>query len=402
MVATRLIGLLFVFGIVGRAQDDPRLGALHKTLEALHAQTHVSAINRGEGPNLTRAKHQLRDWIESRLDSAGSAVDPLKLSPRINAALKRISIHSDKDEQNLLGSLGQVELNWSSGLLTVITQIGILCQHDASAYVYEQVNGKWNRIWESEQDDYLHYKPQYISAVHVWRSNPNGNPGEPVYILTLGNEWGCESAWHTVYYRIWRVNAADSKLLVDQSGFAYLRSRGYIAGSIAKSAPDFSGPVDAFIEFTQFGGDAGLREAVRHFSIEGDRVRRVDPVALSPRDFIHEWMSQPWSQSSEWSSSSPELRAWHKKLHVDLVTGSFLETTKHCQTPDLWQVDFMPSSSNKNVVAGQDLYFQIRWTPPYRFTLVDVSVQPWPGCTQPDPEADAWRTLFSSQGWRDQ
>lgn len=261
--------------------------------------------------------------------------------------------------------------------------------------------GKWRRIWESEQNDYQHYTPQHIDDVHVWQSYEGGRPTGPVHILTLGNELGCASAWHRVYYRIWRVDSSGSRSLVDQSGDGYLRGQSYIAGSIVNSPMHFSGPIDAIIEFTQRSVDAGVhnREAIRHYLIEGDQVRRVAPVALSPRDFVDEWMTQAWTETQGWSLS-PNLSNWHQKLHADFVGGEFVGDTMHCQTPDLWQVGFEPHDAQRSFEQEPDVYFLVRWTPPYRFALAGVSNNPWPRCTQPDREADTWRTLFSTQGWR--
>ena len=176
----------------------------------------------------------------------------------------------------------------------MITRLGIVCQFDESSYGYKRIDGRWQRIWETEQNDYQNYTPQHINAVHVWESYDAGLPTGRAYILTLGNERGCASAWHRVYYRIWRVDSSGSKCLVDQSGNGYLRGQNFIEGSIVNSAMHFSGPVDVIIEFTQASVDTGVhnREAVRHFLIEGDRVRRAAPVALSTRDFVDEWMTQ--------------------------------------------------------------------------------------------------------------
>src|SRR5262249_32453291 len=136
----------------------------------------------------------------------------------------------------------------------------------------------------------------------------------PAYILTLGNDWGCASAWHRVYYRIWRVDSLGSKILVDQMGDSFLRAERFIVGSVVNSAVHFSGPVDAIIEYTQRSVDVVVhnRQAIRHLLIDGNDVRRVAPVALSPRDFVDEWMTQPWSESREWSLSS-DLGKWHQK-----------------------------------------------------------------------------------------
>jgi hypothetical protein len=316
-----------------------------------------------------------------------------------------VSVTDLKDDQNLLGSIGDVQLSNEEGLLVITTAVGILCGYDESAYAYKRISDRWQRIWESEQNDYSpkKYAPQHIVAVHVGQSWDGGHKFGPTFFMTLGNEPWCSSNWHAVYYRVWRVNSSGPKLLIDGSDFAFLRTWTYMVGSL--SAQDTilnkSAPVDVMIEFTERSIDGGVhsREAIRHFQIEGDKVRRVDPVALSPRDFVDEWLTQPWDESMRWSVS-PDLHQWHRKLHSDFVAGEFSYPTMHCHTPDLWQVAVTPSNAKKDFQPEPDVYFLIRWAPPYHFTMVDISNKGWPRCTQKDPEADAWRTLFNTQEWR--
>jgi hypothetical protein len=113
--------------------------------------------------------------------------------------------------------------------------------------------------------------------------------------MTLGNQWGCASTWHTVYYRVWRVDASAPKLLIDRSEDAWLRAGEYIIGSIGQDWVNKSAPVDVLIELTERSIDGGVhnREAIRHFLIDGDKGRRVAPIALSPRDFVDEWLTHP-------------------------------------------------------------------------------------------------------------
>jgi hypothetical protein len=209
--------------------------------------------------------------------------------------------------------------------------------------------------------------------------------------MTLGNKEWCTSLWHSVYYRVWRLDPSGAKLLIDGSEIAYQRTGAYVIGSIGRDWENDSGPVDAVIEYARRGVDTDLHETVRHFLIDGDKVRRVDPVALSPRDFVDEWLTREWKESSTWSASA-ELQRWHRKMHADVVWGGF-SYTMHCQTPDLWQVTF-------RLDRAVPYYFLVRWRPPYHFTMTNVSDKPWPRCTEKDPEADAWRTLFSTQEWR--
>jgi hypothetical protein len=180
---------------------------------------------------------------------------------------------------------------------------------------------------------------------------------------------------------------------------AYFRGAApYIIGSVGSNQDLKSIKADVLIEFTQGSIDTGVhnREAIRHYEVNGDSLRRVDPVALSPRDFVDEWVESPWSESLEWSLS-PTLRKWHDKLHADF--GDF-SPTLHCQTPDLWQVTIKPHNPKEDIEDESDLFFLIRWHPPYHFTMMNVSKTPWPLCKEKDPSADEWRTLFNVQEWR--
>jgi hypothetical protein len=392
----RLAAALF-FAAAAHAQDA-HLQALHKTLLTLRSTDPTAP----PPPSLTIAKHQLRDWIETQLTSLKEPGQARKLSDRINQTLKTVGVKIKDDDQNYFGSLGEVNLTIDSGLVIVTTSLGILCQFDDSVYGYKLVDGRWKRIWESEQNDYSSnkYTPQNISAVHVFQSHKDGGTEGPPFVMTLGNEWGCASNWHRVYYRVWRLDSSSPKLLIDGSEFAFLRAGTYLVGSISRAWPS-DALVDVLVEFTQRSIDAGVhsREAIRHYLIDGDQVHRVGPVALSPRDFVDEWLTSAWPESSTWSAS-PALEQRHGKLHADFVAGQFGYPTLHCQTPDLWQVSVELGDPKKNFEPQPAAYFLVRWRPPYRFTMMNVSDKPWPLCTEEDREADEWRTLFSTQDWR--
>ena len=70
--------------------------------------------------------------------------------------------------------------------------------------------------------------------------------------------------------------------------------------------------------------------AVRHYKIDHDQVNRIDPLALSPRDFVSEWLVHDWTEMALWSESANRgsMRDWHGKLHGD--SGIFLYPTMHC------------------------------------------------------------------------
>jgi hypothetical protein len=154
----RLIGIAAVFWMAAAASaQDARLSALHKTLQTLVTTYSPPTVSFDESlgarPELTVAKHQLRDWIETQLSSTEDLEHANALSDRINNALKTIQGPKLVD-RNLLGSLDEVRIGTEAGLLIVTTAVGIVCQYDESAYAYQFMEGRWKRIWESEQTDY--------------------------------------------------------------------------------------------------------------------------------------------------------------------------------------------------------------------------------------------------------
>lgn len=108
-------------------------------------------------------------------------------------------------------------------------------------------------------------------------------------------------------------------------------------------------------------------------------------------------MADAGTEVERWSAS-PALRQWHGKLSAGFAAGEFTGTTMHCRTPDLWQVGFEPENAEGKLKA--DVYFLVRWRPPYHFTMMSVGDRPWDACDRADPEADEWRTLFATQEWR--
>ena len=377
-------------------------GEIRAELERVRAEAAQHSETRGASPRLTMIKHRLRDWVESQLGDVPSDPndDPdaqLPLAARLNAQLKQEHLFREDESAHTgdfwtrIGFLGEVRLEYKQRqtYLVLRTAVEVHCGFDESAYLYRFQDGHWKRLWGSEQNSYTKekYLVQSISAVLV---SPPLNEAHP-YVLTLGTEPWCSSNWHDVYVRLWSLSSSgeEPKLLLDKSDWAYLGAHDIpIQGSVGRK--------DALVEYTVGSLDPGLhsREAVLHYAIQSEKAERINPVALSPRDFVEEWLKEPWEQSRHWSSSLQ--RAALKKAHRDTGRDEFIQPTRHCRTPDLWQVGLGSQDGKKRPV-----YFLVRWRPPYDFTMIQVSKRS-PGCTQKDPAADdEYRTLFPVQDWRE-
>jgi hypothetical protein len=275
-------------------QQDSQLAAVRSTLMSSREHYDEHRQTRGAAEDLTVAKHQLRDWVEARLGTFAETGDTGALAQefrdKVNAAHLYCLEESDDCFENSLGYLDDIEVNREGEFLIVKTAVGIFCAFDYSAYVYVWKSGRWQRVWENEQNTYSEkdYAPQIIHAVHISPPDKEGNR----LILTTGSRSGCIPAYIPVYYRVWQVNAGygAGKPLIDGKETAL---DGYppIEGRV--------GPDDVLVEFGVGGiGYGASHKAVRHFQVRDQRAQQTDPIATTPRDFVEEWIGADWTQSS--------------------------------------------------------------------------------------------------------
>ncbi len=357
------------------AQED-QLAVLRATLAPLreHANDRMSndhGKTRGATPVLTIAKHQLRDWIESRLAKFPEGGDTAMLAEEFHAGLRDARLFCDNCFPSFLGYLDDVQVNRDHGFLIVRTSAGIWCGYDDSAYVYQWSGGRWRRIWQNEQNIYTSrsYLPRILYSVHI----------SPPLVMTLGSRPGCSVAFQPVYYGVWRIGS--SQPLLDRAEFASVAEFPPVKGRL--------GPDDALIEFTAGGTGYGEgHEAVRHYALRRGVMIQVDPIAPNPRDFVEEWLASKWTQSAAWSESK-SLETWHAKLHREDGMGDFPDPTQHCNShPDLWQVGI-----KLHDVPGETWYL-VRAMPPDHFSMVSIGDRPDPDCIDNARPGDWPRTLF--------
>ncbi len=142
---------------------------------------------------------------------------------------------------------------------------------------------------------------------------------------------------------------AHAEVIADKSEWAFVPER--IRGSIERGK--------ALIEYAAQSRDSGvlIRKKVEHIAVSNGTAKRIDPIALGPRDFVDEWLSRPWPEMKNWSEA-PSLQT--KKRQVEKLVTEFGDPTLHCKSPDLWQVEVSFDPYSK----PQTKYFLVRWKPP--------------------------------------
>ena len=381
----RPLATLFLCCLAG-CLADPRLAVLRSALAEQRAvKPEQMTAARGATPKLTTIKHDLRDWVDDHLSHVQSDVDERALAGKLNTELRASNLvcgWTDPDpscpDQIQLGYLGRIELRRTGGLLAAITRVGIECGFDESVYLYKALPGDgWQRIWQNEQNSYIKdtYQPQTIVSVDADFDTTT----KDFLVMTLGRNPWCQSNWHNVYFRVFRPGPGpEGRPVVDDKGWAFVAGNPINGVTTSK---------DALFEFITFRTNGDFRSAVRHYRIDHDVATLIDPVALSPMDFVEEWVALDWTKDARRFSESAQLMEWHRKLTHRSEDFRYDFPTYHCQaTPDQWQLAY------EN--AGKRTYFKVRWRPPYRFTMVEVSTQPDRKCTERDDGADDERTLF--------
>jgi hypothetical protein len=257
--------------------------------------------------------------------------------------------------------------------LVLVTTAGIQCGYDESAYVYERRNGTWQRVFESERNNYTKdgYEPQDLQQVLV---SPDPPDGKPPLVLTTGIASWCSSNWRAVYYRLFRIAPANVTPLP-----LLERAEGIYAG-VDEPVRASLGRDEALIEFHGRSIDLDLftRTVVRHFRVgPGDKVSRLAPFAFTPRGIIDEWLIRPWAEAAMFTdpAARSRLRVMHRRLHNDHVTADYDEDSGRCRSdPTLWVIGVTPDG------AAASIYFRLRWIAPFDFTLLDSGPKPPAGC----------------------
>src|SRR5208337_2316627 len=121
----RWLGTLLVVGLAFPASaEDLRLTAIRTLLEPMRAKPEANQETRGATPQLTVVKHQLRDWIESRLETLAAGEDPALLAQQLNEELKAAGLTCDSPQhvpcpdESLLGFLEEINFT-KAGFLVV-------------------------------------------------------------------------------------------------------------------------------------------------------------------------------------------------------------------------------------------------------------------------------------------
>lgn len=138
----------------------------------------------------------------------------------------------------------------------------------------------------------------------------------------------CASTWMLTAWSVYRFDppAAAERLFSASHNFW-----------LGNDGPDFVlKPDELIVQFldSSIDPDVHNRTAIRRYSFSAG-VRRLDPIALQPQDFVEEWLTRPWAEMQ--SRSAPETQASHRRLHADSLLAEYAAVFP-CTASDRWLI----------------------------------------------------------------
>jgi hypothetical protein len=353
-------------------------------------------------PGFFAARDAVRDWLDLRLATMAEKDGDFEFTTKLNVELKDAKLLCPQCDSSMgsfsdaSGYLGEVRLSRKGPLLQAMTQVGVQCGFDETAYLYRWSGAKWQRVWEStEQPRGGKYEPQVIDTVSVGEAQKDG----PRLVSALAHFPGCKAAWQPVYYRLWAMDGGlpAPQMLVDERGVAPVPQRGPAIQARLTGDDDF------LVEYQMESIDADVpsRTKVAHYRVakgEDDKLKaeKIMPYAQTPRDFVEEWVTSPWEVATVMTADTAQgpAQEQHKNLHREKVRADFTGPTTHCDDASYgeWQVHV--TFHNNPAKDGEERYFHMRWAPPTLFELLAISDQPNPKCKDEVPRIDGKRSLF--------
>lgn len=102
--------------------------------------------------------------------------------------------------------------------------------------------------------------------------------------------------------------------------------------------------------------------AVAEYGITGDQAQRIGALALTPEDFLDQWVQMRWDEASRWTEtrSAAELEQWHAKLSALAADSVDIQSVQSCNAGDdldgKWLIHLAIDQPPNPEIGVHDLY----------------------------------------------
>jgi hypothetical protein len=254
-----------------------------------------------------------------------------------------------------------MKLGYEPGILIAATQLWIPCgssDPDSAIYVFQGRAREWQLVLAADAD----FDPQGTSqesGIQFELSPPDAN-GK--WFLALAHAPpSCRLAPANLRYKLLRPGPSPDKpvALLDRHD---------------PIVPKFDPPFEIQAEEDWFALtrdkkrklDGGWGISIARYEVSGQKVSRIQPLAVTPEDFLDEWVQLNWEDASRWTSDSsqPGLQSWHSKLNSLEFDSTEFKVVQPCPKSEssvnrTWLIDLWIDRQLNPSVQEEDLYLQV-------------------------------------------
>jgi hypothetical protein len=346
-------------------------------------QTDVSSLAQ---QTIASMKSALGDFIAAYLHCVSSQPDPARIKSDLSALGHSFEMPSGPiSKENIppdFGKFGfelsfQTRLFENPRLLGVTASFSIECGGDTVLLIFSPSNESWKEVLRWQKKPYATVAGGTLAF--DYGISPQDDAGQWILVIHDVAPW-CSSTWSDIRYSVLRPTPDPDhpRTLFSGSDFMWWGNDDFGTLIVQKDAFD--------LRFHSASIDGGIHNRVwiRHYSVIGDAVRRLQPVAVSPRDFVDEWIVSPWQQASQWSSNL-ELRqahaAWSRRKKSATSLLEYYSVQLCADSPEHYQVEVAEETGPKFETA-RSFYFQVRGNGDY--TMLRVSDKSDARCSGPN------------------
>jgi hypothetical protein len=269
---------------------------------------------------LRKLNSQLRELITETLNDHSRHSGDLQtdIIARLQAAgWEEIPEH----KWNAYGEIRQIGYGFggdrNAGLFVVSTQLWIPCgssDPDTAIYVFQRSGSDWRLVLSADAD--FESTGELKTGMQYQLAPPDAKGNW--YLAIAHSPPACGPTPSSFRYRILRpgpspdapqvlVNHSESLNFNFEPAFRLEAEADWFAVTRGKDR--------------RLDGEPGI--FIDRYGIDGDRMTRLQPLALTPGDFLDEWIQLDWSEAERWShpSADANLSKWHSMLK-QIANGS--------------------------------------------------------------------------------
>ncbi len=388
MLLLLFVMVLGVTGLGAQGAVPDQAAAVAETVHRLAAirppnEEIPTDVPQAARPLLTQLKHELRNLILNTVnDPASRGLNTMQLTQSVLQKLKTAGVQvGGHDQPEYFGGISRLKIVEPSGhpeLRGVTTTVHLSCGSDTSLYILRRQASKWAVIISVESNDY----PDISGALGDFGygiSEPDES-GKWFLVMKYVQPW-CTSRWHSIHCRVLRPGPSPTKPVVPL--IIHVGNVTDEPNTLTVGKHDFT--------LVNVGGqslDGAIltRIHVHRYSVSGDRVTRVPPIAVIPQDFVAEWVELPLEEAMRWSDAPAMsgIESWHSRLQEGTTDNDYyyseFEFVQPCsQSPNRWQIGLSIDSEKRQDKLPLELFFTVSKRNG-AFYMTDISQKRAPGC----------------------